>query len=76
MAESVFVNKYWKFSTFNTDQDPFQKNYFFVKNVYLTPLKNSSNLHESKELSGLLPKKTEISQNTENFHPCIPGVLE
>jgi len=35
------------------------------------PKKKSSNLHESQELSGALSKKTEISQNTENFHPCI-----
>ena len=34
------------------------------------PEKNSSNLHESQELSGPLLKKTEISQNTENFHSC------
>jgi hypothetical protein len=31
------------------------------------PNKNSSNLHESQELSEPLPKKTEISQNTENI---------
>jgi hypothetical protein len=42
------------------------------KFLIFTPWKkNLSNLHKSQELSGPLPKKTEISQNTENFHPCI-----
>ena len=39
------------------------KLYFFgVKIVYLTPLKNSSNLHEFQKLSGPLPKNWNQSK--------------
>jgi hypothetical protein len=37
MGESVFLDKYWKFSTINTDQDPLKNFNFFLKNAYLTP---------------------------------------
>ena len=58
MGESDFLDKYWKFSTINTDQNPLKIFNFFSKNAYLTPWKKtSSNLHESQELSGPLPKK-------------------
>jgi hypothetical protein len=30
-----FLDKYWKFSTINTDQDPLKIVYFFVKNAHL-----------------------------------------
>jgi hypothetical protein len=36
-SESVFLDKYRKFSTINTDQDPLKIFNFFVKNVYLIP---------------------------------------
>ena len=46
--------KYWKFST-DTDQDTLKNVYFSVNNAYPPPYKkNSSNLQESQELSGLL----------------------
>ena len=37
MGESFFLDKYWKFSTTKTNQDPLNFFYFFVKNAYLTP---------------------------------------
>ena len=40
MDETVFLDKYWKFSTINTDQDPLKIRNFFVKNAYLNPDRN------------------------------------
>jgi len=37
MGESVFLDKYWNFSTINTDQDRLKIFNFFLKNAYLTP---------------------------------------
>ena len=96
MDESVFLEKYWKFSTINTNQDPLNFIYFSVKNAYLThrrlcsqkyarnvhsehifdstqapvpppPKKTSSNLQESQELSGPLPKKLKSAKILKTF---------
>jgi hypothetical protein len=37
MGESVFLDKYWKFSTINTASILSKNGYFFVKNAYLIP---------------------------------------
>ena len=40
MGETVFLDKYWKFPTINTDQDPLKIWNFFVKKAYLNPDRN------------------------------------
>ena len=40
MGETVFLDKYWKFSTINTDQDPLKIWNFFLKKAYLNPDRN------------------------------------
>jgi hypothetical protein len=70
--ERVFLNKYWKDSTINTDQNPLKLFNFFVKNAYLTPpLKKIINFTRISRTVWTFAKKTEISQNTENFHPYV-----
>ena len=69
MGESVFLDKYWKCSI-NIDQDPLKIFNFFVKNRYLTPLKKLIKFTRISRNVRTFAKKTEISQNTENFHPC------
>ena len=43
--------------------------FFWVKNVYLTPKKLI-------KFTLTIAKKTEISQNTENFHPCMYDICK
>jgi hypothetical protein len=54
--------RYWKCSTIKTD------NFFlFLCQKCVPPWKNSSNLHESQELSGPLPKKLKSVKILKTF---------
>jgi hypothetical protein len=44
---------------------------FFVKNAYLTPLKKLFKFTKISRTVRTFAEKTEINQNTENFHPWI-----
>ena len=57
-ASDFFGDKYWKFSTINTDQDTLKIFNFFVKNAYLTqpPLEKKNLItftHKSQELKSV-----------------------
>ena len=44
MGESLFLDKYWKFSTINS-QDPLKISNFFVKNALLISLKKTHQIY-------------------------------
>ena len=71
MDERDFLDKYWKFSTINTDRILSIFFNFFVKNAYLTPLKKLIKFTKISRTVRTFAEKTEINQNTENFHPWI-----